>query len=109
MANSRDRQILNSIVNPLLPIGEGVYDLEGECFESSVNEDIPDTEETRASKSFEKQGVACAERGRHVEAIALFGQGILDILSLVCNFYFSFSSQFCLANIKSIIIDHLLF
>ena len=103
MANSRDRQILNSIVNPLLPIGEGVYDLEGECFESSVNEDIPDTEETRASKSFEQQGIACAERGHHVEAIALFGQGIPDILSLVCRISF-FTS---LANIGSIIIDHI--
>ena len=88
MANSRDRQILNSIVNPLLPIGEGVYDLERECFESSVNEDIPDTEETRTSKSFEKQGVTCAERGHHAEAIALFGQGIFDILSLVCRISF---------------------
>ena len=106
MANSRDRQILNSIVNPLLPIGEGVYDLEGECFKSSLNEDIPDTEETRTSKSFEKRGVACAERGHHVEAIALFGQGILDILSLVCSFYLFIT---CLANIESIIIDSILF
>ena len=33
MANSRDRQILNSIINPLLPIGEGGYDYEEECIE----------------------------------------------------------------------------
>ena len=30
MSNSRDRQILNSILNPTLPIGEGVHDVEEE-------------------------------------------------------------------------------
>ena len=54
MANSRDRQILNSIVNPLLPIGEGVHDLEQECFASNLEDEISDREETRISKQYEK-------------------------------------------------------
>ena len=50
MANSRDRQILNSIINPLLPIGEGVHDLEQECFASNLEDEISDREETIISK-----------------------------------------------------------
>ena len=31
MSTSKDRQILNSIINPLLPIGEAVFDPEEEA------------------------------------------------------------------------------
>ena len=75
MANSRDRQILNSIINPLLPIGEGVYDLEQECFDSNQEANISDSEETRTSKEYEKLGVNSAEKGNLEEAIILFGHG----------------------------------
>ena len=76
MANSRDRQILNSIINPLLPIGEGVHDLEQECFASNLEDEISDREETIISKQYEKEGIDCAEKGHIEEAIVLFGQGL---------------------------------
>ena len=76
MANSRDRQILNSIINPLLPIGEGVFDLEQECFDSNKYADVSDTEEARISTTYEKDGVGAAEKGNYEEAIALFGKGL---------------------------------
>ena len=75
MANSRDRQILNSIINPLLPIGEGVYDLEEECTEN-IDTDISDTDDSRRSKKYEKEGVESAEKGNIDEAISLFGYGM---------------------------------
>lgn len=75
MANSRDRQILNSIINPLLPIGEGVYDHEEECFGANVDTDILDTDDSRRSKKYEKEGVESAEKGNIAEAISLFGYG----------------------------------
>ena len=75
MANSRDRQILNSIINPLLPIGEGVFDLEQECFDENVVTNNSDSEETRTSKEYEKLGVKSAEVGNLDEAIVLFGHG----------------------------------
>ena len=76
MANSRDRQILNSIINPLLPIGEGVHDLEQECFVPNLEDEISDRKETRISKQFEKDGIDAAEKGNIEEAVALFGQGM---------------------------------
>ena len=76
MANSRDRQILNSIINPLLPIGEGVHDLEQECFASNLEDELSDRKETRISKQFEKEGIDAAEKGNIEEAIVLLGQGI---------------------------------
>ena len=76
MANSRDRQILNSIINPLLPIGEGVYDYEEECIDRNSHEDISDTANTRRSKKYETEGVESAEKGNLSEAISLFGHGV---------------------------------
>ena len=55
MANQRDRQILNSIINPLLPIGEGVHDLEQECFASDSQEEVYEREATRVSRQYEKE------------------------------------------------------
>ena len=48
MATSRDREILNAIVNPLLPIGEGVFD-DSEKIPQDLkdDEDQVDTQEYR--------------------------------------------------------------
>ena len=83
MANQRDRQILNSIINPLLPIGEGVHDLEQECFASDLREEIHDREETRISRQYEKEGIDAAEKGNIEDAIALFGQGMYIFMNRV--------------------------
>lgn len=40
MASSRDRQILNAIVNPLLPVGEAIFD-----DEEKLPEDLKDLAE----------------------------------------------------------------
>ena len=81
MANQRDRQILNSIINPLLPIGEGVHDLEQECFASDLQEEVYDREETRVSRQYEKEGIDAAEKGNIEDAIALFGQGMYTFMN----------------------------
>ena len=46
MATARDREILNSVVNPLLPLGEGVFDEENEI-PKTLRDDEPDTKEVR--------------------------------------------------------------
>ena len=47
MATKRDREILNAIVNPLLPVGEAVFDDEQKVpQELNDNEEI-DTQEYR--------------------------------------------------------------
>ena len=40
MSTSADRQILNSVVNPLIPLGEGVYD-----DDNAIDKDLRDNEE----------------------------------------------------------------
>ena len=40
MSTSADRQILNSVVNPLIPLGEGVYD-----DDKAIDKDLRDNEE----------------------------------------------------------------
>ncbi len=47
MATARDREILNAIVNPLLPIGEGVYD-----DSEKVPKDLKDEEDAIDSQEF---------------------------------------------------------
>ena len=46
MSSSRDRQILNAIVNPLLPIGEGAYDDE-QLLPEDLKDNEPETETVR--------------------------------------------------------------
>ena len=54
MSTSKDRQILNSIVNPLLPIGEAVFDPEEE--ENTVDNLVEEeSEASLLSKSLEKE------------------------------------------------------
>jgi hypothetical protein len=46
MATPHDRRILNAIVNPLLPVGEGVFDDENPL-SSDIRDHEPDTETIR--------------------------------------------------------------
>lgn len=46
MSNPHDRIILNSVVNPLLPLGEGVYDDEHEI-PDTLKDDEEDTPKIR--------------------------------------------------------------
>merc|ERR1711862_232144 len=75
MSNSRDRQILNSIVNPLLPIGEAVFDPEEEGKERDP-EDAVETEAPKLSKSLERQAIAACERGDVESALETFRRAI---------------------------------
>ena len=76
MSNSRDRQILNSIVTPLLPIGEGVYDEQEEEEENDEDVELLMTPEIQISMQHEKEGIEEAEKGNFEEAIAKFGYGM---------------------------------
>ena len=76
MSNSKDRQILNSIITPLLPIGEGVYDEQEEVDENDADIEVVMTPEIQRSKQHEKEGIEEAERGNIDEAIAKFGYGM---------------------------------
>jgi hypothetical protein len=49
MATQRDREILNAIVNPLLPIGESVFD-----DEEQIPENLKDSEQDTQEYRFEK-------------------------------------------------------
>ena len=46
MSNAHDRQILNSVVNPLVPLGEGVYDDEN-VLDAGLRDREEDTEQVR--------------------------------------------------------------
>ena len=46
MSNPRDRRILNAVVNPLLPIGEGTFDDE-QLLPDDLKDNEPNTETTR--------------------------------------------------------------
>ncbi|KAG7160594.1 tetratricopeptide repeat protein 36 homolog [Homarus americanus] len=73
MSSSSDRAILNSIFNPLLPVGECVYeeDIPNELRDS--DEITPETEEAKAQ---EIEGVKAAEAGNVEAAIAYFTRAI---------------------------------
>ena len=47
MATKRDREILNAVVNPLLPLGEAVFD-----DDDIVPEDLKDIEEKVDTKTY---------------------------------------------------------
>ena len=85
MSSSRDRQILNSIINPLLPIGEAVYDEEAENTDNTTGFGVSETTEVRISKEYENEGVKAAEKGDFAEAIAKFGRGLYPSIHLVSN------------------------
>lgn len=73
MATKRDKQILNSILNPQLPIGEAVYD---EDIPEHIRDEEEDTEEVRNSKEVELEGVKCAEVGNFGASIEFFTRAI---------------------------------
>ena len=49
MSTAGDREILNSVVNPLLPLGEGVFDEENEIPKTlkDVEQDTPEIRSVR--------------------------------------------------------------
>jgi hypothetical protein len=67
MTNPHDRQVLNSLLNPSLPLGEAVYDPE----EQLEEEPREDSEEILKA---EREAVQAAETGDLTRAIALFDQ-----------------------------------
>ena len=78
MSTSRDRQILNSIINPLLPIGEAVYDPDAEDADGAAGVDPPtlESEQTTLSKALEKEAVLVSEKGQIDASIDLFTKAI---------------------------------
>lgn len=73
MSSANDRAILNSIFNPLLPVGECVY-------EENIPEDLRDTEEVtpecEEAKKLELEGVKSAEAGDVEAALTAFNKAI---------------------------------
>ena len=49
MSSKRDREILNAIVNPLLPVGEGVFDDEENVPQDLKDPPTQDSKETRCT------------------------------------------------------------
>ncbi|CAL8072834.1 unnamed protein product [Orchesella dallaii] len=75
MANLTDKEVLNAIFNPLLPLGELVYEED----EDSLNRDENDEEEseqTNEAKQLEVAGVKLAETGDLPGALQLFSKAI---------------------------------
>ncbi|XP_069683675.1 tetratricopeptide repeat protein 36 [Periplaneta americana] len=72
MSSEQDRAILNCIFNPLLPVGECVYDEELPSDLQDV-EDIPNVE---VAKSLEIEGVKAAESGDLDTAVGIFTRAI---------------------------------
>ncbi|KAK6618255.1 hypothetical protein RUM44_002706 [Polyplax serrata] len=72
MSTARDKAILNSILNPFLPV-----DFEREE-ESVVRNDDPGdlTEEVLKAKQLEKEAISMADKGRVKDAVATFGNAI---------------------------------
>ncbi|KAG0726687.1 Tetratricopeptide repeat protein 36 [Chionoecetes opilio] len=73
MTSANDRAIINSIFNPLLPVGECVYD-------ENIPEELRDTEEAtpenEEAKHLELQGVKTAEAGDVEAALKSFNKAI---------------------------------
>ena len=68
MTTQQDREVLNSILNPNLPLGEAVYDPEEQVVEETAREDSEEVVEA------EKDAVRAAEAGDLKKAIELFDQ-----------------------------------
>jgi len=66
MATPSDRQVLNSILNPTLPLGEAVYDPEEQVEDEVTREDSKDVLDT------EQSAVRAADSGDLAEALKLF-------------------------------------
>jgi len=70
MTTENDRKVLNSILNPNLPLGEGVFDPEAENTEAET-EDTPED-----LKILEREGMKAAEEGNVEHAIDMFTKAI---------------------------------
>ena len=66
------REVLNSILNPNLPLGEAVYDPEEQVEEVKVEEDSKEILEA------EKEAVQAAEKGDLSTALTLFDKVTLQ-------------------------------
>merc|ERR1711970_1163044 len=66
MTTRADREVLNSILNPSLPLGEAVYDPEEQVEEVKVEEDSKEIVDA------EKEAVQAAEKGDLSSALTLF-------------------------------------
>ena len=75
MSNPHDRQILNSVVNPLLPLGEGVFD-DDRVLPDTLQDEEPDSAAVKRSKALEKKAVLSCEEGRLSEALALLTEAV---------------------------------
>lgn len=71
MSTASDRQVLNSILNPNLPLGEGVFDPEEE---SNEVEDGTPSSVPQEAKSLEREGMVTAENGNVDKSIEIFTQ-----------------------------------
>ncbi|XP_059478259.1 tetratricopeptide repeat protein 36 [Neocloeon triangulifer] len=71
MSNEHDQAVLNSIFNPLLPVGEAAFE-----FNLPVDDDEEISAEIEEAKRLELQGVQAAEAGKIDEAIAIFTHAI---------------------------------
>eukprot|EP00092_Neocalanus_flemingeri_P021597 GFUD01023427.1.p1 GENE.GFUD01023427.1~~GFUD01023427.1.p1 ORF type:complete len:195 (+),score=75.96 GFUD01023427.1:91-675(+) len=67
MTTQNDREVLNSILNPNLPLGEGLFDPE-----EKVPEDAPRKDDDDEIKDLESQAVKAAEAGDIKKALQLF-------------------------------------
>ena len=68
------REVLNSILNPNLPLGEAVYDPEEDLHDAEVEV----VEDSKEILDMEKQAVQAAEKGDLKSALAHFDKVVLD-------------------------------
>ncbi|XP_064103645.1 tetratricopeptide repeat protein 36 homolog [Macrobrachium nipponense] len=73
MTSASDRAILNSIFNPLLPVGECVYE---EDIPAELKDADDDSPEGQKAKAMELEGVKAAEAGDVEGAIKFFSNAI---------------------------------
>ncbi|XP_040583058.1 tetratricopeptide repeat protein 36 [Lepeophtheirus salmonis] len=69
MSTRRDREILNAVINPSIPIGEGVFDEENAIDESLQDSIYPDSSQLKESKIQEEKAIEYAERNNMNEAL----------------------------------------
>ena len=81
------REVLNSILNPNLPLGEAVYDPEEQVEEVQVEED------SKEILDAEKEAVQAAEKGDLSSALTLFDKVTLLWQNMFDNFKYKSPSR----------------
>lgn len=78
MATEHDKAVLNSILDPSLPLGDALNFEAPEEISSIESDDAAesDSEECRRSRQLERDGVQAAEAGRHEEALQLLTEAV---------------------------------